>query len=97
MIPNAEREKLGLPNIEHNAKKKMCKVKVDIGQCESCWGMAEICDTAPNCGECLLRNKEYELLVVGTGFWSGDYAMVQADGKIEKVSLSRVYDIKEDK
>lgn len=30
-----------------------------------------------------------------TGFWSGDYAMVQKDGKITKVSLNRVYDVKE--
>jgi hypothetical protein len=26
---------------------------------------------------------------------SGDYAMVQKDGKITKVSLNRVYDVKE--
>lgn len=37
----------------------------------------------------------YELLQIGTGFWSGDYAMVQKDGIITKVSLSRVYDVKE--
>lgn len=36
-----------------------------------------------------------ELLQIGTSFWSGDYAMVQKDGKIQKVSLKRIYDVRE--
>lgn len=32
---------------------------------------------------------------IGTSFWSGDYAMVQKDGKIQKVSLKRIYDVRE--
>ena len=34
-------------------------------------------------------------LQIGTGFWSGNYAMVQKDGEITKVPLNRVYDVKE--
>lgn len=37
----------------------------------------------------------YELLQIGTSFWSGDYAMVQKDGRIQKVSLSQIYDVRE--
>jgi peroxiredoxin len=48
-----------------------------------------------DCSRCKLNTDTYELLQIGTGFWSGDYAMVQKDGKITKVSLNRVYDIKE--
>jgi peroxiredoxin len=48
-----------------------------------------------DCIKCKLNTDTYELLQVGTGFWSGDYAMVKKDGKITKVSLNRVYDVKE--
>lgn len=48
-----------------------------------------------DCSKCKLNTDIYELLQIGTGFWSGNYAMVQKDGKITKVSLSRVYDVKE--
>lgn len=56
----------------------------------------KICKVRPDystCSACVATT--YELLQVGTGFWSGDYAMVQKDGKITKVSLNRVYDVKE--
>ena len=35
------------------------------------------------------------VLQIGAGFLSVGYAMVQKDGKITKVSLSRIYDVKE--
>ena len=55
----------------------------------------EMFDVVDDCSKCKLNTDTYELLQVGTGFWSGDYAMVQKDGKITKVSLNRVYDVKE--
>lgn len=61
---------------------KICKVRSDRSTCS-------------DCSKCKLNTDIYELLQIGTGFWSGDYAMVQKDGKITKVSLSRVYDVKE--
>ncbi len=48
-----------------------------------------------DCSKCKLNTDTYELLQIGTGFWSGDYAMVQKGGKITKVSLNRIYDVKE--
>jgi hypothetical protein len=52
-------------------------------------------DVIPDCKACKLNTDTYELLQIGTGFWSGDYTIVQKDGKITKVALRRVYDVKE--
>ena len=75
--------------------KKICKVKPNYSTCHMCLEIQMTFDVVENCSKCELNTREYELLQIGTGFWSGDYAMVQYDGEIEKVSLSRVYDIKE--
>lgn len=48
-----------------------------------------------DCSKCKLNTDTYELLQIGAGFLGVGYAMVQKDGKITKVSLSRVYDVKE--
>jgi peroxiredoxin len=48
-----------------------------------------------DCSCCPANTAEYELLQIGTGLWSGDYAMVQKDGIIKKVALRDVYDVKE--
>ena len=72
-----------------------CKIHPSMSSCEACWGYAELCDTMPDCAKCVLKERTYTLLEVGTGFWSGNYAMVLCDGKIEKVSLMRIYDVKE--
>ena len=47
-----------------------------------------------DCSVCDLRNTEYELINVGTALFTGDYAMVLKDGKIRKVPLDRVYNIR---
>ena len=75
--------------------KKICKVKLDSSTCHICFETQIAFDMVYNCYKCDLNTREYELLQIGTSFWSGNYAMVQYDGKIKKVSLSRVYDIKE--
>lgn len=76
---------------------KTCKVKPTYTTCRMCVDMQMTLDVIKSCVGCELDTGEYELLQVGTGFWSGDYAIVQKDGKIEKVALSRVYDIKNEK
>lgn len=76
---------------------KTCKVKPENSTCSECVDMQMLCGVVSNCGTCKLNTDTYELLHIGTGFWSGDYAMVQKDGKITKVALNRVYDVKEDK
>lgn len=71
---------------------KVCKVRPDSSICSQCLAISDMSDIIPDCKTCA---DTYELLQIGTGFWSGDYAMVQKDGKITKVALSRVYDVKE--
>lgn len=74
---------------------KICKVRPDHSTCSACVATQEMFNVVDDCSKCKLNSDTYELLQVGTGFWRGDYAMVQRDGKIAKVSLSRVYDVKE--
>ena len=74
---------------------KICKVRPDYSTCSACVAIQEMFDMVDDCSKCKLNTDTYELLQVGTGFWSGDYATVQKDGKITKVSLNRVYDVKE--
>ena len=74
---------------------KTCKVKPDRSTCSACIATQEMFNAVDDCSKCKLNTDIYELLQIGTGFWSGDYAMVQKDGVIQKVSLSRVYDVKE--
>ena len=74
---------------------KICKVKPDRSTCSACLATQEMYNVVDDCKTCKLNTDTYELLQIGTGFLSGDYAMVQKDGKITKVSLSRIYDVKE--
>ena len=74
---------------------KICKVKPDRSTCSDCLDIQEMYNVVDDCSKCKLNTDTYELLQIGTGFLSGDYAMVQKDGKITKVSLSRIYDVKE--
>lgn len=69
---------------------KICKVRPDHSTCSACVATQEMFNVVDDCSKCKLNTDTYELLQVGTGFWSGDYAMVQKDGKITKVSLSRI-------
>ena len=74
---------------------KTCKVKPDYSTCSAYVATQEMFNVVDDCSKCKLNTDIYELLQIGTSFWSGDYAMVQKDGMIQKVSLSRVYDVKE--
>lgn len=66
---------------------KVCKVKPDYSVCSECIDTQQMLDVVYDCSKCKLNTENYELLQIGTSFWSGDYAMVQKDGKIQKVSL----------
>ena len=74
---------------------KICKVRPDHSTYSACVATQEMFNGVDDCSRCKLNTDTYELLRIGTGFWSGDYAMVQKGGKITKVSLNRVYDVKE--
>lgn len=75
---------------------RICKVKPDSSTCSACLATQEMFNVVDDCQSCTLNTDDYELLQIGTGFWSGDYAMVQRNGIIKKVSLKRVYDVRED-
>lgn len=74
---------------------KICKVRPDRSTCSDCLATQEMFNVVDDCSKCKLNTDTYELLQIGAGFLSVDYAMVQKDGKITKVSLSRIYDVKE--
>ena len=74
--------------------KKICKVKPDSATCSACVETQMMFDVVDDCRKCDLNTRAYELLQIGTSLW-GSYAMVQYNGGIEKVSLSRVYGVKE--
>lgn len=74
---------------------KICKVRPDRSTCSACLATQEMFNVVDDCSKCKLNTDTYELLQIGARFLSVDYAMVQKDGKITKVSLSRIYDVKE--
>ena len=71
---------------------KVCKIKPDYGTCSACSDMADFCDTVPPCHTC--GQEEYELLETHCSFWN-DIAVIIINGKLEKVSISRVYGIRD--
>ena len=71
---------------------KVCKIKPDSSACSACYDLAYECGGVPNCKLC--NNDECELLETHHSFWS-DYAVIIRKGKLEKVEMSRVYDIRE--
>lgn len=72
---------------------RVCKIHPLYSECRNCLEIQMEGEFVSDCTKCLRNTEEYELLGVGSGFF-GAYAMVQKDGKIEKVSLSRVHDIR---
>lgn len=61
---------------------KVCRIKPDDSTCFNCkeWDMFT----------------NYELLGIGVGtMFRRDYAMILKDGKVQRVPLSNVYDIRE--
>lgn len=55
---------------------KICKVKPDHSICSACMATQEMFDVVDDCSKCKLNTDTYELLQIGTGFWSGDKRMV---------------------
>lgn len=71
---------------------KVCKIKPEHSVCSACVDMAYTCGAIPNCNDC--GKEEYELLETHCSFWNS-YAVIIRNGKLEKVAMSRVYDINE--
>lgn len=75
---------------------KMCKVKPIKSTCSACIETQQMFGVVDDCARCEENDKEYELISVGVGLF-GSCAIVQINGVMEKVPLSRIYDIKEKK
>ena len=74
---------------------RTCKIKPTAGECRMCADTTDYYDQIPDCSKCGYKNKRYGLLEIVSGIFS-DYAFVQSNGKIYKVSIDRIFDIKEE-
>lgn len=75
---------------------KICKVKPSKKECEICKINAFHMEESVDCDKCQFSNNVYELVALGYNRSIGDWAMVyREDGKIERVKLDRVYDVRE--
>ena len=75
---------------------KICKVKPDYNTCCSCIDDQEMKLIAnKDCQECLAKNPEHEILQIVTTIFGKVFALVIIDGKIEKLPIDRLYDVRE--
>lgn len=73
---------------------KTCKVKPTAYACIVCCDIDDHLGVISDCNKCSYNTTEYELLQIGNGIF-GAYAFVLANGEAQRVTLDRVYDIKE--
>ena len=57
----------------------------------------DVYDKYANCDLCLAAQRDAKLvsLKVSTGFMGDDYAVVLCDGKLAKVTMDRIFDVRE--
>ena len=72
----------------------IAKLKPDFLTCRNCLDMQIEYGQVEDCSKCSANNKECQIISTGLNFWSGDYAVVLVDREMKKVSMSRLYDIK---
>jgi hypothetical protein len=60
-----------------------------------CLDTEDIFERITCCDKCYFKTTRFELVEIVHGIFN-DYAFVQSKGQIKKVSLDRVYDIKEE-
>lgn len=72
---------------------RTCKVMPTQGACRMCADTTDYYDQIPDCAKCVHTSERYELLEIVSEIFN-DYAFVQAEGRIHKVSLDRVFDVK---
>ena len=70
-----------------------CKVKPSASDCRMCADTADSFNGIPDCSKCGNNTIRYGLIEIAHGLFN-DYAFVQRNGKIYKVSLDRVYDVR---
>lgn len=72
---------------------RTCKVIPEQSACSACLETQQMFEMVEDCNKCELRNRIYDVIEVGSNFWGG-YVIVSYDGKLEKISLGRIFDIK---
>lgn len=75
---------------------KVCKVRPDYNTCCCCTDdqLKRYIETI-ECKECLSKQPEHEILKIFTTVFGKVYALVIIDGKIEKLPIDRLYDVRE--
>lgn len=73
---------------------KICKVEPSHNDCCACIDLQIMCGVVEDCSKCIFK-KDYEILKIVTPIFGKSYAMIVKDGKIEKVPLKRIYDVRE--
>lgn len=73
---------------------KVCNVKPDKDTCCSCMDYQVNEGVFKPCSACELKNRDYELLQLVSGI-KHDYAFVLFNGTIEKVSLDRIFNVRD--
>lgn len=72
----------------------IAKLKPDSSTCRGCLNAQMEYGQVEDCSKCSKNNKECQIISTGTSFWSGDYAVIVVDGEMKKVSMSRLYDVR---
>ena len=77
---------------------KVCKVYPDSSQCSMCVDTWESysgdVSQMPDCKQCEFNTREYKIIEFVNGLFS-TYALLEHSGKLEKVLISRLHDIRE--
>ena len=77
---------------------KVCKVYPDSSQCSMCVDTWESysgdVSQMPDCKQCEFNTREYKIIEFVNGLFS-TYALFEHSGKLEKVQISRLHDIRE--
>ena len=77
---------------------KVCKVYPSLSHCGTCMNIWESYDydisQMPSCGKCKFSLREYKIMGFVNGLFS-TYALLEHSGKLEKVLISRLHDIRE--
>ena len=77
---------------------KVCKVYPTSSQCSMCvdtWvSYSGDVSQMPDCKQCEFNTREYKIIDFVKGLFS-TYALLEHSGKLEKVQISRLHDIRE--
>ena len=83
---------------EYGGVVKVCKLSPPSGACRMCvdtWeSFSGQVDQMPDCNTCTYNTEEYEVLEFVSSLL-GSYALVSCKGKVQRVSISRIKDLRE--